>query len=361
LLNGKQLFPEDYPATLKTVVALDGAMTSRLDLSAKQFDIDSGDATIEFLGLQGTLISDRTFSRSEVDISSPGARVAESGNEVLNVGQMSLKSNARRGVEGLMLGSGELQLEHIRANETGSGQLFDIEEIALSATSHAEGQQVAASMTTQLKSVKAAGREYGRSELTFSMGNLYAPVLLKIQEALNEIRSQNIDPQMQGVAVMSTLVTQAPLLLKHDPKLAIDRLYVETPEGPIDDALTVQAKGMTWDDLQGGFGFLQKLVADATLSLPETLFKQLSALQVERQITRQVEMRQRLDEEFTPPGPVELKRMIDRASEQQLTALLAQKLLVREGKQLASKAQFDKGKLTVNGNLLDLPFLPPPQ
>lgn len=359
LLNGEQLFPDDYPATLQTVVALDGGITSQLDLPAKAFTVESGKASIEFGGLAGTLVTDPTFTHSSITLSSAGGKIEENGREVLRLGQLDIHSNAERSSSGLMLGDGKFLVSELRLSDSKRGELFDAREIALNADSRAEGEQVIANLTTQIQSLRAAGKQYGRSELKFSMGNIYAPVLLKIQQAMDEIRTQNIDPQMQGIAIMSTLMTQAPLLLKHDPRIAIDRLYLETPEGAIDGSLVVQSVGMTFDDLQGGLGFLQKLVANAAISLPEPLARQLSLMQAERQVTRRIEMRQRLDEEFKPPTASERQAIIKRTSDQQIAALVNEQLVLRKGAQLESRAVFDKGKLTVNGQVLDLPFLPP--
>ncbi|GAB4362414.1 MAG: YdgA family protein [Gammaproteobacteria bacterium] len=361
LLNGRQLFPDDYPATLQSVVALDGSTTTHLDLPEKTFELESGKVRVVFHGLEGTLKVDRTFSQTSLTLSSPGGRLDENGRKVADLGPLSVRSNGLVTESGLALGNGKFQLDALMIAEPKRGRQVEARGLYLDADSNAQGERVVASMTTGLESLNVAGQRYGASEIRLSLGNLHAPVLLKIQQALEELRGQNIDPQMQSVAIMSTLMTQAPLLLQHDPVVSVERLHVETPDGPVDGHLTVRSVGMTWEDLQGGLGFLQKLQAEASLSLPETLLREMGRLQAERQVRRQIEMRRRLDEDYTPPSPAELGAIVQRTADRQIAALLEEGLIRRKGSQLESEATFDQGRLTVNGKLIELPFLPPPR
>ncbi|QKK11660.1 MAG: YdgA family protein [Pseudomonadota bacterium] len=360
LLNGKQLFPADYPAQLRTLVALNGGTRTLLELPAVNIPAAGNRPAIDFRGLSGILNADAAFNRIDTRLESPGADIAGGKIQRLVIGDITIDSRTARSIAGLMLGDVKIALSHLSLTAADAGDTLQMKQLFIEGLSNAEGEMVSGSARYHIGSLKIGGKEFTGAELKVTAGNLSAPVLAGIQTALNDIQSQRIEPDMQGTAIMNTLVTQLPLLLPHDPTLAIDNLQIDTPDGRIEGRLKVQALGMRLQDLQGGMGFINKLQADAEIKVPETVFRHLSRLQTEKEINREIEMRRELGEEVVVPSPAELKQLIDEITEQQIANLLEQRLIVREEQQLVSTATFRNGRLTVNGTLVPLPFLPPP-
>lgn len=361
LLDGKQLFPADYPAKLHTRVALNGSSRTAIDLPAIKIPAAGDQPEIDFRGLSGILNISAGFDQVDSRIESPGASLAGDPFEQLDIGEFTLDTQTARGAAGLMLGDIKMAVSHLRMAAGGLPGAVNIDQLYAEGSSSAEGELVSGTVRYRIGSLKVGQQEYKEGEIQLSAGNLAAPVLAQIQKGLDEIQMQRIDPQMQGAAIMSTLITQLPLLLQHDPVLAIDSLRIDTPEGRVEGRFKVQSRDLRWDDLQGSMAFLQKLEADAQLKLPETLFRQLSRLSTERDINREIQLRRDLGEEVAVPPDAELNRMIDNVIEQQIAALLGQKLIVRDGGRLVSTANFQQGRLTVNGERMELPFLPPAQ
>lgn len=361
LLNGRELFPADYPVRLRTLVALDGATRTLLDLPATRFPAEGDRPELDFRGLSGILNVDAGFNRVDTRLESPGARVAGGRIEALDIGTITLDSKASRGISDLMLGDARIAISHLRLDGLGDGDALALNQIFVEGLSSADGEMVTGSARYHVGTVKFGEQEFREAELKISAGNLSAPVLAQIQKALDEIQSRRIDPEMQGAAIMTTLVTQLPLLLEHDPVIAIDTLRVDTADGRVEGRFKVQARDMRWEDLQGDTGFMRKLQASGELKMPETLFRGLLRVRTENEINRELALRRELGEEVEVPPQPKLSRLIDRMADQQLAALLEQRLIVRDGGHVASSADYEEGRLTVNGEQIPLPFLPPAQ
>lgn len=360
-LNGEQIFPADYPASLRTLVALDGATRTLLDLPAVKLPATESRPNIDFRGLSGVVNVDATFGHVDSRWESPGALITGNKIEKVEIGTLTADTKADRGAAGLMLGNAKVALTQVTAKGVASDTTLAMTNLFVEANTGAEGELVTGSVRYHVGSLSFDDQQYKDADLRVSAANLSAPVLVQIQKALDEIQAQHIPPEMQGTAIMSTLVTQLPLLLERDPILAIENLQVDTPQGHVEGRLKVQAIGLRMEDLQGSMGFLHKLQADAHVKLPETLVRLLVAQRTKQQINRQLAMRRKQGEEVQPPSAEQLQQLVDNATEQQIAGLLQQRLIVREDQSLVSNAHFEKGKLTVNDQEIPLPFAPPPQ
>lgn len=360
LLNGEQLFPDDYPARLRTRVALDGATRTVLDLPPVKLAQTGERPAIDFRGLSGFLTIAADFSRMDARLESPGALIAGGKIGRLDIGALTVDSKGARGVAGLMLGDAKLALSGLQLETADAGGALSLSNLYAEGSSNAAGELVAGSARYRIGALRIGDQAFQEIELKMSAGNLSAAVLAQIQQALDEIQTQALEPQMQGRALLTTLLTQLPLLLEHDPLLAVDLLRVDTPDGRVEGQLSVQSRGLRWEDLQGGgTGFLKKLLAEAHIELPQTLLRQLIALRTEHEFQRELALRRELGEEIEVPSAEELQRLIGEVADQQIAALMEQRLLVREGAQLRASARFELGTLTVNGETVPLPFLPP--
>ncbi len=359
LFNGEQIFPQNYPASLRTLVAMDGATRTLLDLPAVKLPQQEDRPAIDFRGLSGVVNADAAFDHADSRWESSGATISGGKVERIEIGTLTADTQYDRGVAGLMLGNVKVALTEVTGKGIETDKSFAMNNLLIEANSNAEGQLVAASIRYHVGALSFDGQEFKDADLRISAANLYAPVLAQIQKAVNEIQSQNIPPEMQGTAVMSTLMTQLPLLLESDPILAIENLQIDTPKGHVEGNFKVQSIGLRLEDLQGDMGFLTKLQADARVKLPESLVRMLIAQRTRQQIDRELAMSGQQGDQA--PSEEELQQLVDNATEQQIAALIQQGLITRDEQNLASTAHFEQGKLTVNDQELPLPFLPPAQ
>lgn len=360
-LNGKQLFPEDYPARLRTVVALNGNTRTFLDLPPTTLPETDQRPRIDFQGLSGFVNVSAQFDRIDSRFESPGVYIAGGGIKQLTVGSFTLDSKAARGIAGLMLGEARIALSELRLDTVEQDSAIALNQLFIEGGSHADGELVAGSARYHIGTITIGTQQFKDAELKISAGNLSAQVLADIQSALDEIQSQRIDPEMQGTAIVSTLLTQVPLLLTHDPVIAVDTLQVDTADGRVEGRIKIQSRGLRVEDLQGDMGFITKFAAEAELKVPETIFRQLSILRTEKEIQRELQLRRELGEEVEVPNDAELQQLIADIAAQEIAALIEQRLLVREEQRLVTIASFQQGRLIVNGEVVELPFLPPAQ
>lgn len=94
------------------------------------------------------------------------------------------------------------------------------------------------------------------------------------------------------------------------------------------------------------------LSAKAHVAIPATIIKQMVAKNVRKQLT--MKLQQSGQDQQQQLTPEQVDQMIDMSVEQQLTIFESQKLIIKNGNLIVSKAIYKDGKLVVNGNELPI-------
>lgn len=359
-LQGEALLPEDYQATISTLIGVDGEGTTRIDLPATRVPAQGQQPEIQFEGLQGTMQFDAGLEQMSAQFEMPVLTFEQANGSQLKLQGVRLDSHSYKDVSGLMLGSGQFQVERFDLEDTAKGGRMQIRELSVDAESSNREQGVGAHIRYSLQELVLDDKSYGPAELKLGLDNLPAPALLQIQQSVEEINAQQLSEQQKGAALMSVLMGNAPQLLKGDPRLSIDPLRVETPDGLIEGRLSLQSRGLQWQDLGKASVVLGKLAGEGFLRMPETLFRGLMKQKLRADLLRQFKQRRLADPDQPMPDEAQLEQLVERLSEQQFSLLLGQEILVREGGAVLTEATLADGLLSVNGKTLPLP-VPPEQ
>jgi len=352
LVDGENIFPADYPALLRTHIAWDGAGETLVDLPATRLEGRADRPRIEFKGLRGRATMDAGFSHARIQAHLAGVKINEGGDRLLEIGNVSLNSQSRRDGDGLMLGGGRIDVGSFELLDMGRAVSLRLAGIAIDVESTAQAGMVSGAVSYRLESAQISGEDYGPAQLKLSMGNLPATVLLKLQHAMEDI--QRLPQDQQPMAAVSVLLESGPELLKADPKFAVERLSIKTPEGDIEGRFALQPVGLQWSEVGNFQMVLNKLESQLALRMPVSFFKTLFAQQARAQLMRDLQMRRQTGEALEMPGPKALQQMVDAAAEAQIDRLLAQEVLVRDGEVLATEASLSSGLLSVNGKTIPL-------
>ncbi len=359
LLDGEPLLAPDYAAALRTHVELDGSSVSRLDFPARTIALADHGVSVDFHGLEGTVQAGPGFDSVHLELASAGLGVDGGEGKRLELGSMSLRSNTARGVAGLMLGDGRFQLSRFQIRDPEAGVTFDLSEFALDGRSAADGERVAVDASYTLASASAAGRSYGPAEMQIRIEGLPAAGLAELQRRMRLIQGQHLAPDLRAIEALGAIQALLPQLLANDPRLAVPRLSVRTPDGLVEGELAIQGRGLTVAELGSPGAIARKLEASARLAMPEVLLRATLSRQRQARILREIEQRRQAGEQVAVPADDALERMAEASAEQQIEALLAQGLLERTAQGVRTEATFREGLLKVNGTVLPLP-LPPP-
>ncbi|MET0023798.1 MAG: YdgA family protein [Sedimenticola sp.] len=355
LVDGKNVFPDDYPAKIQTRVAWNGAGETLVDLPATVIPAQQKRPQIDFGGMNGQMVFDAGFSKLDTTLKMPGLEISEGEAKRLVVQGVRADSKSWLDESGLMLGSGMFEVDRFELVMIDTLTSVIVEKIGADVDSSKQGENVSGTITYRLESADVNGERYGPAVLELSMANLPAEVLVGIQQGMEEIQRQQLPQNQQAFAAMTLLMSNGPKLIQSDPRFSIDRLSVKTPRGDIQGRFTIQPVGLQWQEISNVQAVVEKLEAEAELSMPEPFFRFMFVQQVRNQIAQQLEMRRQMGEEVEMPEPHQLDVMADSAAEQQLQRLISQEVLVRDGDLLSTRASLSSGLLTVNGKSVPLP------
>jgi len=359
LSGGKPLFPADYPALIQTRISLDGNGRTLIDLPPLDLPGRNGQPAIQFKGAKGEMGFRADYGHLAMDLKLPYLRIDNGQGALFELEGAIMDGAYERGAAGLMLGSGGVTVSRV---EMLSGQVASLELQGLGAKieSSAEGDLVKGAVHYTVDSVVTNGDSYGPAELDLRVDHLSAPVLGRMQKAMDEMASQNLPPEQQGMALLSVMMSSGEEFLRSDPRLVLERLYVQTPEGTIEGRFKLQPIGLEWAEISNISAILNKLDAEAELQMPEPLFRALFEQQARQVVMMQVEQQRMLGKDVATPDFAQLESQVAAMADQQLEALLQQEVLVRKGSDIATVATLRNGLLTVNGKSLPLPILGPP-
>jgi uncharacterized protein YdgA (DUF945 family) len=353
-VDGKALFPEDENAVLISNIGLNGEGKTVISIPALKFAGKPGRPEIQFSGVDGVVLFDVGLTHATADIKMPGLWVGGEKGESLQFTDVTLNSDSKAGLLGMFLGSGRFNIKQIDFKNPENNVAINIDAISVSGDSSEEGGNLIFDANYAVNAVTVNGTVYGPAQLELGIENIPAEVAAKLQKELQRVRSLKLTQEQEGMAVMSMMVGAAPDLLKANPKMTINRLFVKTPDGDIDGKFSIASNGLQWNEITNIQTVLQKLEADAAISLPEKLLKAVMGMQAKVALMRQIEQRKKMGHEITVPSKEELDKLSEEMVEKQLTFLLQQEMAKRDGTVISSNAMLSGGLLSVNGKTIPL-------
>lgn len=357
-VDGEALLPADYDAAITTLVGIMGDGVTRIDLPASDIPASGERPTIHFGGIQGEMRFNAEFTQVEANMAMPTLRMEQADGQFLEISDVTVDTGSQLDASGLMLGGGRLSISHIGLRGQQDDTRLEIRQLDIDAQSEMTGSGVAASASYQLEQMEVNGTRYGPARIQLGVGNLSSPALLEIQQAMDEINTQQLSEQEKGRAVLSVLMGNAPALLKGDPLLTIDHLSIQTPDGQISGNLSLQSVGLELKEIGNGPALLNKLVAEASLQMPRPLLELLLSKKLEADLLRQFEQRRLIDPDSKVPGPEQISEMADSLGSRQLTQMLGQEIVVAQDGMISTRATLSGGLLNVNGKTIPLPQAP---
>jgi uncharacterized protein YdgA (DUF945 family) len=336
---------EPPPLLLTTVIDLDGSGATRVRLPAIERPAGAGEAGVRSEEGNGEVRFAPGFASFEGRFELPSLEIdRETDGQVLLRGLHS-ESAGSRGVAGLFVGHGLVTVDSLALPGVPGG----IEARGLSVASRSEpreGGLIDLGTELRLADLQVEGNGYGPVLLALSLTRVPAEALAALQQAA---RTGASDPAA-GQAVAAAMATHLPSVLEHDPRLAMDRLEVKTPEGIVEAQAWVGPRGLTPEVLALPWAWLAHLEGAARLALPKPLLLDLLAA-VQR--TRTLAELRRSDPDITDLPP-EMASRLAAAARDQLAALVRDGWVGEQAGRVATTAKLGDGLLTINGKTLPI-------
>ncbi len=347
------LFPADYVADIRTQFNFSGTAVSAVTLPPAELQGGKDWPPITFGGIKGDVAFEVDLSAVRSQFTMPQLVANKADGSKLVVGQIKLRTETKKSATGLTTGKGYLEVDKFHIEAPQAGFRLALADLQFEASSEEEAGSVATNVIYRFDDLEVSDDRYGPAEFKLELSQLPSDALLKMQQGLEAVNAQTLDEAQRGMAVMSVLMGHAPALLTKDPKLAIKKLYIMTPDGEVSGDLTLQAVDLKWVELANPSTMIEKLVGEASLQLPETLLLKLIEQQAKQQYLA-IQQQRRLRGEVTDADASKPTPDFESQSKEILDLWIRQQFAVREGAQVSSLAVLSKGLLTVNGKTIPL-------
>ena len=357
LVAGEDLFTGSEGAPIQTLIGLYGKGQTHLDLAPGEQPLNGGDSVVRFQGLAGDIQFDLTGEQMTARLMMPGMSIETGGENVLSLNEAAVDYKAWRGVSGLILGSGDFRLQQLSIKDTEGSRKLLLNGLGIEVESREVGELIAGMATYRLESLRLEDKVYGPGQLKVELGRLPAPVLVSIQQAIEDFQRNPMSETEQEMALMSLFLSSGPKLLAKDPYFSLQPVWLETPEGRMEADFFLRPVGLRWTELLNIQVVLNKLEMEASLRMPEKLLLQLLEQQARARLEQQNSPESEENGGEAPLTPDQLSSLSRSEADWQLELWLSQEFLKREGKDVLTVAALSGGLLTVNGKNIPLPQL----
>ncbi len=288
-LTGQQVL-----ATFSGTFGFNGASNSSLKVPAFEMkDPDNAQTGFRFTGLDVTMSADSSGQNISYNGKSDGlAFTAEDGNGNIGTVEFSGKQNAV--VPGVWVGDMSGGIKVISIKE-GQPDAVKFEDLSFSNKTTADAAKL---ISTQTKFVAAKlnipGVEKNFSNATYDIAakNLPAEALRNLNGKSTCLQLQNLAAAMNGdsakrndMAELSKLfdamLPDLKVLVAANPTIEINRIGVDTPDGPVNFNAVVNMTDVTDADWQAPLQLLQRLKVAGNLALPIALLPEDAAPMVD--------------------------------------------------------------------------------
>lgn len=352
----RAVFPPDYPARMHTLVEFAGNGVTEIELPASEIPASTDLPGISFGGLSARISFAADRGGLDINLTAKGLQLGDGDKKLVELGELLLKSNTSTSASGLLLGTGEFTLQRFYVRDVETGGQVTISGIAVDVQSSEESEQVRAAANYHVESITAGDKRYGPGKLKVELGQLSAPVMVRLQQALEEINGKVMPDTERGMALMGVMMSIAPELLKTDPFISIKPLQLVTPDGTVDGEIMLRGDGLALADLSNLQSLTGKLVADLSLRMPEKLLRAMLIQQTRLKLEQQMKFVAEQGGEVPDLDQAQLQQLVELRVDEQIDQWLLQEVVERDGEDLATVVSLSSGLLTVNGKTIPLPF-----
>lgn len=330
-----------------TRIGWDGEGLTRVALPGMDRPASGGNPGLRTAAGHGELRISPSAGPIAASIDIPSLEVlGEGGTILLTLRDLHAANTIVPWLPGLRIASGNFLIGQVRAE--GPDGPIEARDLSLSVQSRPEGGLLDVHLSYRAGVLRIGGADYAPSQADFSATRLDGATLAALQRDLEGLSGKNLPEAMVGIATAAIMMQHLPALAAVDPGVALDRLDIATPSGPVTGRVVLGVKGLTPADIDSRGTWMRRLVGDGELSLPRAV-----ALAVLTAVQRQKALDAVGDsapEEFAP----EQEQAMADAAAMQIDDLVQEGWIAADGERLRTALKLADGLLTVNGKTLPI-------
>lgn len=325
----EKIFGQQVPLQIRTKLNYLGGGSVLLSSPAVTTTIDQTQDKIEWKGVKLDVGFSGDYKDVTMKLDAPGLNAHMQDGSNLVMGTISVSGTMQQAAPNsfLYLGKTTASLDQLKMSSAAPTKSFDLQKLTIESDVSSKADLVDMVAKVDAQKLITSKMEFSDIHYDYGIRHLHEPTLIKLVDAIyHPPKDQAGANPVQNLA--GPWKEFGPLLLQNKPEFSIDRISVTTPEGEAKLSATATIGDAGIDDLQSFALLMPKLLASASVSVPEPMMTKLMMGSV------------------TDP---DMQAKMQQGFKQQIAAFEQQGYIVRKDQILSASLDWKQGQMTING------------
>jgi uncharacterized protein YdgA (DUF945 family) len=336
-----------------TTLSLGGDGETRLVIPPLHQTVDRDKkVTVDWKGLTANMAFTADLKGFTGSLSAPGLNAVADDGE-LEIRGLASTFDTHEGIKGLFLGDASFDLAHLEFTDkkNGEGKRFSMDGLKMKTSSRAVTDTINYSMTVRIDRAMTHDTQYGPGGCELELRKLDAASLAKLQQVFQELQAQFPHRSAEEInqMMLAKYAEILPELVKKSPEIEITRLSLKTHDGDFLGKAKIVFDGTNAAAINNPLFLLSAVTAHAEFTVTDRLLQRINETSHRKEIIAAVKQGKR-----DPISDEEIKALAAAQSEKRLEALVAQNILIYEDGHYKASADYQQGRVILNGRPLTL-------
>lgn len=336
-----------------TTLSLGGDGETRLVIPPLHQTVDKDEkVTVDWKGLTANMTFTADLKGFTGSLSAPGLNAVADDGE-LEIRGLASTFDTHEGIKGLFLGDASFDLAHLEFTDkkNGEGKRFSMDGLKMKTSSRAVTDTINYSMTVRIDRAMTHDTQYGPGGCELELRKLDAASLAKLQQVFQELQAQFPHRSAEEInqMMLAKYAEILPELVKKSPEIEITRLSLKTHDGDFLGKAKIVFDGTNAAAINNPLFLLSAVTAHAEFTVTDRLLQRINETSHRKEIIAAVKQGKR-----EPLSDEEIKALAAAQSEKRLEALVARNILIYEDGHYKASADYQQGRVILNGRPLTL-------
>lgn len=345
--------PEIALVKSHTVISLTGDGEMRFIIPAFHRDLGKENkVNVNWKGLIGNMAFTADFKKFTGSLKAPGLE-ALGDDRQLEMSGWATTFDTHEGIEGLFLGDASFLLAQLKFIEKKAGEerRFSMIGLQVETSSHASTDTINYAMTVRIDRVLTDDMQYGPGVCKVELRKFDAASLARLQQAVQDLQAQLPQRSAEGInqMIFANYAEILPGLMKKSPEIEIAELSLKTSDGDFRGQAKIVFDGTNTAAMINPLFLLSAVTAHAEFSVADRLLQRIQEPAQREEIIAAVEQGK-----IEPLSDEEIRALTASKGRERLQDLVNQNILLYEDGHYKASADYQQGRIILNGRQLGL-------
>jgi uncharacterized protein YdgA (DUF945 family) len=325
----EKIFGQQAPLQILTKLNYLGGGSVLLSSPAVTTTIDQTQSKIEWKGIKLDIGFSGDYKDLSMKLDAPGLNAHMQDGSNLVMGAIAANGTMQQVAPNsfLYLGKTTATLDQLKMSSAVPTKSFDLQKLTIESDVSSKADLIDMVAKVGAQKLITSKMEFSDIHYDYGIRHLHQPTLIKLVDAIYHPpqNQAGTDPTQNVIGPWKEF---GPILLQNKPEFSIDRISVTTPEGEAKLSATATIGDASIDDLQSFALLMPKLLASATVSVPEPMMTKLMMGSV------------------TDP---DMQAKMQQGFKQQIATFEQQGYIIRKDQILSANLDWKQGQMTING------------